>query len=129
MTPAWLHLLAVASLSLALFSALAIAIDLLQGHRQHMAIMNVVWPITALWAGPLGLWAYFAYGRAASEESFEQAKERGEEPPSKKQPFPILVAKGATHCGSGCALGDIAAEWLVLAVPIYVFGKKIFGAW
>jgi len=28
-----------------------------------------------------------------------------------------MVAKGASHCGSGCCIGDIAAEWLAFLVP------------
>ncbi|HEX4455968.1 MAG TPA: DUF4396 domain-containing protein [Kofleriaceae bacterium] len=81
--------------------------------------------MTALWAGPLGLWAYFRYGRAGSKRAMLDAKH---DPPG-IQPFPILVAKGATHCGSGCALGDILAELVFLAVPITVFGHRMFGAW
>lgn len=56
--PAWLHILAILALILAGASALIIVIDILQGNRQHMRIMNVVWPLTALYAGPLALWAY-----------------------------------------------------------------------
>ena len=40
-----------------------------------------------------------------------------------------MVAKGASHCGSGCTLGDICAEFLALAVPAVAvwFGwKSIF---
>ena len=41
--------------------------------------------------------------------------QRDEDPPNKKlTPFPIMVANGALHCGSGCTLGDICAEWLVV---------------
>lgn len=47
--------------------ALVIAVDLLAGHRQQMWIMNVVWPITALYAGPLALWAYFTAGRLSPD--------------------------------------------------------------
>jgi len=39
---------------------------------------------------------------------------RGDKMPSMAQtPFPIVVANGALHCGNGCMLGDICAEWLV----------------
>lgn len=129
MMPPWLQALATVSLALGLLSAIAVAVDLARGHPQHMNVMNVVWPVTALWSGPLGAWAYFRYGRAGARDVVMAAKARGTEPPNVRQSFPVLVAKGATHCGSGCALADIAAEWLVLAVPLYVFGKAIFGAW
>ncbi len=35
--------------------ALVIVIDLLAGHAQHIWITNLVWPITALYGGPLTL--------------------------------------------------------------------------
>ncbi len=31
-------------------------------HPQRMWIMNLVWPITALYMGPLAIWAYYAMG-------------------------------------------------------------------
>ena len=38
----------------------------------------------------------------------KQAMDKGEKPPSKKHtPFPVMVGKGAAHCGTGCTLGDI----------------------
>ncbi len=48
-----------------------------------------------------------------------------------------MVANGALHCGSGCTLGDIMAEWLVFAIPAVavafgyqsIFGDKIFAVW
>jgi hypothetical protein len=58
--------------------------------------------------------------------------------PSKRQtPFAAMVGKGATHCGSGCALGDILAEWLAFAFPVLavwlgwqsIFPEKIFAVW
>jgi hypothetical protein len=111
-------------------SAVAIVIDLfLASHRQSMWIMDVVWPVTALWSGPIGLYAYYRWGRAGERRVVMAAKEHHEKPPNKRQSFSVLTAKGTTHCGSGCTLGDIVAELLVLAIPLTLFGKKIFGAW
>jgi hypothetical protein len=47
------------------------------------------------------------------------------------------VGEGASHCGSGCTLGDICAEWLAFGVPAlavwfgygWLFGDKIFAVW
>ncbi len=129
MVPAWLHDLAIVSLAVAVACAAVIAADIALGRRQTMWIMHLVWPITALWSGPLGLWAYFRWGRAATRRAAREAEQAGQDPPTGRQPFPVKVAKAATHCGSGCTLGDLAAEWLILAVPLTVFGKHIFGAW
>lgn len=116
------------AIALGVGSALIVAGHLV-AHRQKMWIMNVVWPVTALWSGPIGAWAYFRYGCAGSRAAAREAKAHGTEPPNKTQPFGVLVAKGTTHCGSGCTLGDIVAELVFLAVPLSVLGHRLFGAW
>lgn len=48
-----------------------------------------------------------------------------------------MVAEGASHCGSGCTLGDICAEWLAFSLPAVavwfgwhsLFSDKIFAVW
>jgi hypothetical protein len=124
----WLQIIAIVSLLLAGVCALAIAVGL-TAHPQHMWIMNIVWPLTALYAGPLALWAYYRVGRLSSHESVKQAKQAGQENPGKRKPFWQSVGLGATHCGSGCTLGDICAEWLIFFYPMALFGQKIFAAW
>src|SRR5690348_8213043 len=54
MIPSWLHALAIISLLVGAVSALILFVDV-RRHPQHMRIMNVVWPITGLYAGALGL--------------------------------------------------------------------------
>jgi hypothetical protein len=127
--PEWLTVLAAVSLILAGICCVAISIDLLAGHRQHMWIMNLVWPITALYAGPVALWAYFKVGRSASHERMPEGMEMGAMEHRQAKPFWQSVALGATHCGSGCVLGDIVSEWFTFFVPLILFGKGIFGAW
>ncbi len=126
MVPSWLHILAITSLVLAGVCALIIAADEVRS-PQKMWIMNVVWPINALYFGPVGLWAYFAIGRKSTKEHMEQMQQEHsddkpkDEPkdPIKKaeqkgmKPFWQIVAVGVTHCGAGCTLGDIIAEWVV----------------
>lgn len=46
-----------------------------------------------------------------------------------RKPFWQSVAVGVTHCGAGCTLGDLIAEWLVVVVPVTLFGRHIFGTW
>jgi len=123
MIPGWLHDLSLAYLLLGAFSAAVIARDLLR-HPQRMWIMNVVWPVTALFGTLWILWQYFTYGRSTSHQAMQT-------------PFPVMVANAALHCGSGCVLGDICAEWLVFAVPSIaiafgwqsLFAEKIFAVW
>jgi hypothetical protein len=137
MIPEWLHLLSILALLFGFACAVIVAIDVMQ-HPQQMWIMNIVWPVTALFGTALTLWMYFRYGRLATREKAQAAKQRGKKPPSKQQtPFPIMVAKGSSHCGSGCCLGDIVAEWLAFSVPAVavwlgwhsVFSEKIFAVW
>ncbi|WP_226628049.1 DUF4396 domain-containing protein [Alloyangia pacifica] len=137
MIPTWLHWISTLSLLAGGFSALVIAIDE-KRDPQHMWIMNIVWPAVALFAHVLALWGYFTYGKLAAHSRAHPAMQRGEEMPSKAQtPFPAMAAKGAAHCGSGCALGDIIAEWLAFAVPAIavwfgwqsLFAEKIFAVW
>jgi hypothetical protein len=51
-------------------------------------------------------------------EAHHHAVERDEESPNMmRTPLPVMVGEGALHCGSGCMLGDVAAEWLAFLVP------------
>jgi hypothetical protein len=120
--PDWLTALSIISLGLAVACTLAIALDIALGRHQPMAIMNLVWPITALYAGPLGLWAYWRLGRAprhAGHGHHEHAK----------RPFVQSVMLAASHCGSGCTLGDLLAEALLLALPFTLFGSDLLTGW
>jgi hypothetical protein len=127
--PEWLTILAVISLSLGGLCALVIAWDIfLAGNRQHMWIMELVWPVTGLYAGPLALWAYFRLGRKRTHAAMMQAMKAG----GKKHQGMALwqsVAVGASHCGAGCTLGDIGAEWFTYLVPVSLGGRPIFAAW
>src|ERR1051326_5045729 len=111
MIPQGLRILAIIALSTAAVSAGYIAFDIARGNRQEMWIMYVVWPVTALWSGVLGLWAYIRFGRSSTK------------------PFPATVAVAATHCGAGCTLGDLLAEWIHAAAPFTIAGVALFGAW
>ena len=126
----WLTILALGSLIVAGLCALIITIDILVGHRQHMWIMNVVWPITALYAGPMGLLAYFRIGRLSTHLAMRKAQQRETSSPAQAKPFWQSVGLAATHCGSGCTLGDLLAEGVVLPfLPFTLFGHRIFAAW
>lgn len=126
--PHLLGIIAVICLVTGGVSAVVIVVDLV-AHPQNMWIMNLVWPMTALYAGPLALWGYFTAGRLSTKRAMQEAKARGEEPPGKKKPFWQMVVLGALHCGAGCTLGDIVAEWGLFLFPLTLFGQKIFAAW
>jgi Domain of unknown function (DUF4396) len=126
MAPAWLQTLAAASLALALLCA-AISIVLLFMRPQKMWIMDLVWPITMLYWGPIGLWGLWVMG-TPSAGSIEDGPLPGEMEPSQARTAALRAEKGpagsskrfwqqvaiaVTHCGAGCTLGDILGEWLL----------------
>jgi hypothetical protein len=97
------------SLALGFVSAGIIAIDIALGRRQMMAVMNLVWPITALYSGPLGLAAYFFVGRAMPMMAHDGPMHH--QMPAK--PFWQRVLISTTHCGAGCTVGDVISEMLL----------------
>lgn len=109
--PAWLTAVSWTFIGIGLASAAVIVADVyLLGYREHVKIMEAVWPLTALYAGPLALAAYFRWGRPMSHR-WMQARGRG----MPGRPFWAGTAVSATHCGAGCVLGDLIAEWVVFA--------------
>jgi hypothetical protein len=109
--PYWLHVLSITSLILAGISAVIIVVDIFSGHRQQMWIMEIVWPATALYSGPLALWAYYKMGRIRTRQNVRRAKDEGRKHPGEDRPLWEAISLGSMHCGSGCSLGDLCAEW------------------
>jgi len=136
MFPVWLHWLSMAALALGLVCGLLITLDVSR-RPQKMAVMNVVWPVTALFGTVFTLWAYRRYGRASSRQAMARAEHENRAMPASSQPFPVIVGKGALHCGAGCMIGDVIAEWLAFTAPVVavwlgwqsVFEEKIFAVW
>lgn len=123
MTPDWLESLATASLALAFLCA-AIIIGLLYAGPQKMWIMNIVWPVTALYFGPVGIWGVWRTGTPTANparRTWQETRHKGE-----SKPFWLQVAVGVTHCGAGCTLGDIIGEWLVFTFGWTLFGEKLY---
>ncbi len=126
-----LHTISVISLITGFVCLLIILVDILAGHPQKMFIMNIVWPVTALYAGPLALIVYYIIGRKSVKKSNDANGEKEKQSGEKKQrkPFWQSVVVGTLHCGSGCTLGDIIAEFGLVLFPFAVFGSKLYGSW
>lgn len=116
MTPDWLQPLATAWLALAFLCAAATVL-LLYVSPQKMWIMNVVWPVTALYWGAVALWGLWDMGAPPLNPGKRQ---------SPAKPFWQQAAVAVTHCGAGCTLGDIVGEWLVFACGWKLFGEKLY---
>jgi hypothetical protein len=136
--PMWIDDLAWAYLSLSFLCLLAILVDEVR-HPQKMAVMNLVWPVTALYFGPVAWEVYIRSGRKGTKarharlmaeikrELEEERRVRGRlEPPGEGegegQATPEQVAVGVSHCGAGCTLGDIVAEWWVFLMGLTFAG-------
>lgn len=78
--------------------------------------MEVVWPVTALYFGPLALPGYWHWGRPMSPRF---TAERGDSP---EKPFWAQVAVGVSHCGAGCSLADLVAEWIIFFAALQLAG-------
>jgi hypothetical protein len=126
--PPWLEAIGWIALGLAAASALAIAFDVfIRGHRQRMTVMDAVYPISALYWGPVALWFYYVYGRMDSRKVLAEHQRIGHGPVRAGDKVPWWqTAKGVTHCGAGCTLGDIAGEWIVYATGWTLFGAALY---
>jgi hypothetical protein len=118
--PRWLTVVAWISLGGAVVTAAAIGFDIYgRGLRQKMAVMEAVWPVTALYFGPFAWPAYRRWGRPNSPE----CQRRGGAKPQYGER--VSVAIGVSHCGAGCTLGDIVGAWLVLALGLELLGLAL----
>jgi Domain of unknown function (DUF4396) len=79
--------------------------------RQPMGVMNFVFPITALYFGPLALWFYWRWGRAGADPG---------------KPWWATMATEVSHCGAGCALGDVISEFLIFALALTIANTTLW---
>ncbi len=122
MPPTWLVVLSWCALAVAFVSAGIILVDIYgRGYRQRMAVMEAVWPVTALYFGPLALPVYARYGRPSSGKWL--AEHDRDSPPDK--PGWATTAVGVSHCGAGCTLGDILAEFVIFAFGFEILGRAL----
>ncbi|GAA1801148.1 DUF4396 domain-containing protein [Luedemannella flava] len=121
MAPQWLTVVAWAALATGLVCALAVIIDIRGlGYRQRMPIMGWVWPVNAVYLGPLALWAYYRFGRPRSGR---WRAEHGDPPDT---PDWATTGIGVMHCGAGCTLGDIIAESAIFMLGVAIAGRAIW---
>ncbi len=126
--PTTLVAVSTATLALGVVCAVLLAVDVAR-RPQPMGVMNVVWPVTALFGSVLWVAAYLRWGRASP-----RGADGGDRP---RRPTAVSVFLGTNHCGAGCTLGDLVVEWTVLALPgllvlggyDWLFADRIFGTW
>jgi hypothetical protein len=115
-TVAWL------SLIVAFLCAVGIAIDEVR-RPQRMMVMNIVWPVTALYLSVFGLWAYLYFGprmrKGAVSRDGDRSREDG--PPTLAQ-----AAIAASHCGAGCMIADIVMEFTLFGLGATLLGSVLW---
>jgi hypothetical protein len=122
MAPTWLTTVAWVYLSICFACAGAIGYDIaVNGRRQPMGVMNAVYPITALYFGPLALAFYWRWARAARRPTAAPML-----PGKRSKPRWAVMATEVSHCGSGCVLGDVISEFLIFALALTIAGTTLW---
>ncbi len=123
------------SLGIAFICAIVIAADQLR-HPQKMWIMNIVWPVTALYFSVFAVWAYFRQGRRMSKASMQDmSKEQMEEhkkqqkEQARRNPSWSQTALSDSHCGAGCTLADIVTEFAVFGLGVTFLGMELYATY
>ncbi len=124
-TVAWI------SLGVAFTCALIIALDELR-HPQKMWIMNVVWPVTALYFSVFAIWAYFRFGRPMSRQAqgaMSDDEHQKKLADAKRSPNWSQIAVAVSHCASGCAIADVVTEFTLFGLAITLFGSELWASY
>lgn len=120
------------SLDIAFACAIVIAIDEAR-HPQKMWVMNFVWPITALYFSVFAVWGYFRIGRPMTKDSMEGMSKdemdkhmKEQEEQARRDPTASQTALSTSHCGAGCTLGDIIAEFTIAGLGLTLLGAPLY---
>ena len=105
-------------------------------HPQKMGIMNVVWPVTALYFGVFALWAYFRVGRTLTKDAMKSMPaqnmgkaHKGRNRQERSSPTGQQSALAATHCGAGCVLADIVTEFTIFGLGAAFLGTELYASY
>lgn len=120
-----LEMLAWISIGTAVLCALVIAGDVVR-HPQAMGVMNVVWPVTALYFSVVALWAYFVLGRRKTREAMQSKHSAHDGREAHGGPTAAQVAVGTSHCGAGCMIADVLCEFAIGAAGITLLGSVLW---
>jgi hypothetical protein len=160
MAPEWLTTVAWLYLAICFCCVAGISYDItFNRRRQPMGVMNFVFPITALYFGPLALALYWRWGRAAAwtptpamamsvaaasplrgasadsgtqmpestQHAMWAAAESDRSAPAELSVKPrwVTMAIEVSHCGAGCTLGDVVAEFAIFGLRLTIAGAAL----
>lgn len=122
-------------LGVGLLSFVIIYTDINMGRYQGMPIMNICWPITALYSGPLAVFMYYKYARGCKASHSHHNHAQHNHAHSKhthkmrRRPMWVDVYISSTHCGAGCGLADIVSEIMIFWAAITIFKHTIWASY
>ena len=122
MVPAWLEELAWAWIAICIASALFILIQTIR-KPQKMWIMDLVWPITGLYMGPIAVHLYRRSLPVSVKEPMSDEMKKVVERHKEDPPTWIQNSLAVFHCGAGCSIGDTIAEFMVPALALTFAGE------
>jgi hypothetical protein len=135
MAPNWLTSVAWVYIGICFACAGVVAYDIFVNHRrQSMGVMDAVYPITALYFGPFAVALYLRWGRAGPRSAPSHAmgaampgmEDGSSATRASKRPRWATMAIEVSHCGAGCTLGDLIAEWAIFALALTIAGYALF---
>ena len=120
--PEWLHVLAWVYIGICLACSLGIAIHTLL-RPQKMWIMGLVWPITALYMGPVAVAMYRKALPVMEKKPMTPRMKAIQEQYKDKPPTMFQNILAVYHCGAGCSIGDLIAESIVPTLGLFFAGE------
>ncbi|HWG20500.1 MAG TPA: DUF4396 domain-containing protein [Terracidiphilus sp.] len=122
MVPAWFEILAWSWIAICLASAVFMLVQTIR-KPQMMWIMDVVWPITGLYMGPVAVYLYqkslpVSTKKPMGPEMWSIMDRHKDDPPTS-----IQKSIAVFHCGAGCSIGDVIAELMAPALALTFAGE------
>ncbi len=123
-TVAWI------SLGVAFACAIVIAVDEVR-HPQRMAVMNVVWPVTALYLSVVGLWWYFRKAPSMRKDApkMQMGDKDGGEGKDDTPPTAGQALLAASHCGAGCTIADVVVDFSLFGLGATLLGSELYASY
>lgn len=119
--PAWVTLLGWIVTGIGVLMAGAILVDVfVGGYRQPMWPMELVWAITAVYAGPLALWAYYRWGRPGTRKWQQR---HGFAP---RWGLPVRAMLQTIPGGAASFIGHLVAIPIVMRLGLTIGGRAVW---
>lgn len=119
--PAWLTAISLIFLGLGFLCSGVILYDVYgRGYRQRIGAMEAVWPITAIYFGPLALLAYYRWGRPQSKGWEERHGE------TSRESLPVAAVVATIPGAVASFLGHLVAVPVVGLLGLTIAGASIW---